>query len=91
MKLNKDLNRKGNLEVLQDTKSLEIKVLPYHDYELEAASQIYELSNPTATYLTIAGIQRGIGGDDSWGAPVLDEYRIDATKDYKFEFIIKAQ
>ena len=91
MKLNKNLNRKGNLEILQYTKSLEIKVLPYHDYELEAASQIYELSNPTATYLTVAGIQRGIGGDDSWGAPVLDEYRIDASKDYKFEFIIKSQ
>ena len=30
----------------------------------------------------------GVGGDDSWGAPVLDEYLIDSSKDLEYKFSI---
>ncbi|WP_368506137.1 hypothetical protein [Ruminococcus callidus] len=30
----------------------------------------------------------GVGGDDSWGAPVHEEYRIHADQPMKLEFII---
>lgn len=71
-------------------KPVEIKVLPYHDFRLETAATLADLGTIDATYITVAGIQRGVGGDDSWGAPVLEAYRIDASKDYKFEFIIQS-
>jgi beta-galactosidase len=31
----------------------------------------------------------GVGGDDSWGAPVHEEYLIDSSKDINFEFTIR--
>jgi beta-galactosidase len=30
----------------------------------------------------------GVGGDDSWGAPVHDEHLIPANQDMEFEFVI---
>ena len=44
--------------------------------------------NLVITNITIAMKQMGIGGDDSWGAPVLEEYCIPSNKDYKFSFYI---
>jgi beta-galactosidase len=38
--------------------------------------------------VTVAGRQMGVGGDDSWGAPVHDEHLIHANQDMEFEFII---
>lgn len=52
----------------------------------EAAFHPYDLGNHESTYLTIAGVQSGVGGDDSWGAPVLDQYCVDASKPYSFSF-----
>jgi beta-galactosidase len=57
--------------------------------ELESATHQYELPNIHHTVVTIAGRQMGVGGDDSWGAPVLDEYLIDPSKDLDFEFTIR--
>ncbi|MNU09157.1 Beta-galactosidase small subunit [compost metagenome] len=57
--------------------------------ELENATHHYELPNIHHTVVTIAGRQMGVGGDDSWGAPVLDEYLIDPSIDLDFEFTIR--
>lgn len=37
--------------------------------------------------VTVTGKQMGVG-DDSWGAPVYEQYRIKAEDDYTFSFII---
>ena len=30
----------------------------------------------------------GVGGDDSWGAPVLTEFCIDSSQDLEYSFMI---
>lgn len=66
----------------------EISVLPYSAYELENAMHMDELPNIRYTWIRIAAKQMGVGGDDSWGAPVHEEYRIKADKAIKLEFIV---
>ena len=66
----------------------EMSVLPYSAYELENAMHIDELPNIRYTWVRIAAKQMGVGGDDSWGAPVHEEYRIHADQPMKLEFII---
>ena len=39
--------------------------------------------------LTIFGAVRGVGGIDSWGSDVEEDYRIDAEKDIAYEFTIE--
>ncbi|MEK3982755.1 glycoside hydrolase family 2 TIM barrel-domain containing protein [Paenibacillus sp. FSL K6-3166] len=68
---------------------VEANISPYSAMELESATHQYELPNIHHTVVTIAGRQMGVGGDDSWGAPVLDEYLIDPSKDLDFEFTIR--
>ncbi|GKU25897.1 glycoside hydrolase family 2 TIM barrel-domain containing protein [Clostridium folliculivorans] len=69
--------------------SFELGVSPYTAFELQNALHYYELPLVNYTVVTIAGKQMGVGGDDSWGAPVHKEYLIDSSKDMNFEFIIK--
>lgn len=56
----------------------EMSVLPYSAYELDQAMHLEELQKVSYTWLRIAAKQMGVGGDDSWGAPVHPQYKIDA-------------
>ena len=64
-------------------------VLPYSCYELENAMHIYELPKAHYTWVRILGCQMGIGGDDSWGAPVQQRYHLDSKEDRKVTFTIR--
>ena len=52
----------------------EASALPYSPHELENARHAYDLPRPQHTYLRASAGMCGVGGDDSWGAPVLAEY-----------------
>ena len=67
----------------------ESSVLPYSCYELEPAMHIYELPKPHYTWVRIMGCQMGIGGDDTWGAPVQDRYWLDSSENRTFSFILR--
>ncbi|MBU3181711.1 glycoside hydrolase family 2 TIM barrel-domain containing protein [Clostridium psychrophilum] len=67
----------------------ELGVSPYTAFELENALHQYELPEVNYTVVTIAAKQMGVGGDDSWGAPIHEEYLIDSSKNIHFEFIIR--
>lgn len=67
----------------------ECNVSPYTAFELENANHLYELPSVHYSVITIAGKQMGVGGDDSWGAPVHDEHLLKAKDDLEFEFIIQ--
>lgn len=69
--------------------TFELGVSPYTAFELQNALHYFELPDVHYTVVTIAGKQMGVGGDDSWGAPVHEEYLIDSSKDMHFKFIIK--
>ena len=52
----------------------EASALPYSPHELENERHAYDLPRPQHTYLRASAGMCGVGGDDSWGAPVLAEY-----------------
>lgn len=66
----------------------EFNALPYTAYELDSASHARELPKPYETVVRIAAKQMGVGGDDSWGAPVHEEYRISSGQPITLSFIV---
>lgn len=64
-------------------------VLPYTAEELEMAYHWDELPSPQYTNVCIYSAMRGVGGDDSWGAPVYPEYCISGEEDQVLRFTVK--
>ena len=67
----------------------ESSVLPYSAYELENALHQEELPKIHYTWVRILAKQMGVGGDDSWGAPVHQAYEISGEEDIEFHFVIE--
>ena len=81
--------RDGNgIRFTADGEPFEMSVLPYTAEEMESALHIEELPPVRYTVVNILGKQRGVGGDDSWGAPVYPEYCVSGEEDIEFEFVI---
>lgn len=78
----------AGLSFTADEAPFEMCVLPYTAQELEAAWHREELPSSHYTIVSILAKQRGVGGDDSWGAPVHPAYCISGEKDIKFSFVI---
>ena len=66
----------------------EMSVLPYSAAELENAMHLEELKEPSYTWVRLAAKQMGVGGDDSWGAPVHQEFKIDPKEPLTLAFVI---
>ncbi len=66
-----------------------VNVLPYTPHEMENASHTYELPPVHSTVVRLAKQQMGVGGDDSWGAKVLQPFHIDVSKPLEFKFSFK--
>ena len=82
-------NEKGEgLKFTYDKSPFEFSVLPYTNMELENALHQEDLPPINFTNVNIIGKQMGVGGDDSWGAPVLPEFCIDSSKDLEYSFTI---
>ena len=81
-------DRKGLLFEADDA-PFAMSVLPYSAYELENAMHIYELPRVNYTWVRLMAAQTGVGGDDSWGAPVHEQYRIRADQPLTLRFKIK--
>ena len=75
------------LEIQGD--QLEVSVLRYLPEHLMAARHPDELPPISQTVLDVALFRKGVGGDDSWGAPVLPMYTYSATRSYHLEFTMK--
>ncbi len=58
----------------------EATVQAYDAHQLEQAQSIYELPVPSNTFIRILKGQCGVGGDDTWGAPVHARYLFNADK-----------
>lgn len=68
---------------------LEISVLPFLPEEIMAARHPEELKPGVKTVLDVAAFRMGIGGDDSWGAPVLSQFTYPSDRDYSLRFTIR--
>lgn len=82
-----DKNRDG-IKIVADQKELNVSTLPYSTPEIENASHIKELPKSSFTWVRVLASQMGVGGDDSWGAPVHSQYCIDASKRQELAFSI---
>ena len=69
---------------------LSFSALPYTPHELENATHAYELPRIHHTFVRVAKAQMGVGGDDSWGAPVHPEYHIDVREPLCHTFRFRA-
>ena len=63
--------------------------LPYTPHEIENAMHDFELPQIHYTVIRAALAQLGVGGDDTWGAPVHEEYHLPAGKPLEFTFVFK--
>ncbi|KFI52155.1 glycoside hydrolase family 2 TIM barrel-domain containing protein [Bifidobacterium callitrichos] len=57
-----------------------VSLLPYSSLMLEEATHQNELPPVRHTFLRLLAAQMGVGGDDTWGAPVHDEFQLPADK-----------
>jgi len=83
-----DAGRGLRVAASTDGAPLECNVSPYTAFELEHAQHHYELPSVHYSVITVAGRQMGVGGDDSWGAPVHDQYLIPSDGELAFSFVI---
>lgn len=56
---------------------LSVNALPFSTEAIEAAKHPHEIETDGTTHLHLDRAQRGVGGDNSWGRPPLDPYRIE--------------
>jgi len=83
-------DRKGRGILFEaDGDGMNFSALPYTPHEMENAKHPYELPEVHYTVVRVAKQQMGVGGDDSWGAPVHEEYHIATDKKLEFRFCFK--
>ena len=78
-----------NRGILFTGNGINASALPYTPHELENAKHPYELPEIHYTVVRVSLAQLGVGGDDSWGAPVLDEFHIDISRKLVFSFAFR--
>lgn len=81
-------NRGRGLLVKALGTKLSASAVPYTPHEIESARHPYDLPEVHHTFVRASLGQCGVGGDDSWGAPILDEY-IEKNASRHLEFCIK--
>ena len=68
-------------------RNFDMKVLPNSWQEIQSAYKVNYLPSGRLTYIEILGANRGVGGDDSWGAPVHDEFRVKGSENQSVDFV----
>lgn len=85
---NADKDGDFSLKITQTKQPFNFSLLPYTAEELENATHIEELPLARRSVLVIAGAVRGVGGIDSWGSDVEEQYHIDPEQDHEFSFTL---
>lgn len=80
-----------SLTIAQSQQPFNFSLLPYTAEELENATHIEELPPARRTVLVVAAAVRGVGGIDSWGSDVEDQYHINSDHDISASFILNAR
>jgi beta-galactosidase len=70
-------------------KGMSFSALPWTPHEIENAAHAYELPQVHYTVVRAALAQMGVGGDDSWGARVHEEYLLPSKGKLEFTFRFK--
>lgn len=84
-----NINMHGNiLSFIALGNTFAFKYLPYNEFEIELANRKHNLPDSDYNYLTLYAINKGVGGDDSWGAKVHNKYLVQ-NKKYRLSYLIK--
>jgi beta-galactosidase len=65
---------------------LSFSAWPFHMEQLEIAQHPYQIQRSTDVTVNLDYRQMGVGGDNSWGAMQLPQYRLPATTTYAYAF-----
>ncbi|MDE7017368.1 MAG: DUF4981 domain-containing protein [Lachnospiraceae bacterium] len=84
----KIMDRKGR-GLLFTGDGMNFSALPYTPHEIENARHAFALPNVHYTIVRVSLKQMGVGGDDSWGAPVHPEYLLSVEKKLEFTFTFR--
>lgn len=76
------------LRIEKTDREFAFSCLPYTAVEIENATHQEELPPARRTVLCVYGAVRGVGGIDSWGADVEEDYHISAEEDIVYSFAI---
>lgn len=68
---------------------LELSALRFTPADLDGPGHPYELKPREGTVLGVNHRQTGVGGNDSWGAPPLVEYRLPADRTYRYGYRLR--
>ncbi len=68
---------------------MSFSALPWTPHEMENAAHAHELPPVYYTVVRAALAQMGVGGDDSWGARVHEEYLLPTDRKLEFTFCFK--
>jgi len=82
-------DRNGTGIFITAVADMELNVLPYTPYELEAYSHPCKLPKSDKVVVRVNFKQMGVGGDDSWGARTHPEFTLSADRNYVFYFKMK--
>ncbi len=67
---------------------LSVSAWPYSMEDLTAIQHDFELPRRDFVTVNLDHLQMGVGGDNSWGLPVNDSYRIKADRVYSWSFVL---
>lgn len=81
--------RDGTGVLFRGEEPVELSVLPFRPADLETVRHSYQLGDREYTVVRIAKRRMGVGGDDTWGAPVHEEFHVSSQEDLEFSFVIK--
>ncbi len=81
----------SGLHIASNSKPLNVSAWAYHQKDLEARDYSYQIPKQKNLTLNIDYKQIGVGGDNSWGLPVMDKYMISNIEDFAYEFRIRAK
>ena len=81
------VNADGNgLQVKAPDRPLSVSAWPYTSADLATAKHDYQLPRRDFVTVNVDGWQMGVGGDNSWGLPVHQEYRVPRRFIYTYAF-----
>jgi beta-galactosidase len=72
------------LRMKAEGKPFGVSAWPYSAADLAEAKHDHELPRRDSITVNVDGWQMGVGGDNSWGLPVHEEYRIPPKGKYRF-------
>ncbi len=81
-------NRAGLGLLVVGQPRLGVNALHYTAQDLDQAGHRYQLPSRPETYLNLDWKQMGLGGDDSWGALPLPQYRLKAER-CRYRFLVR--